>query len=244
MGRKQIKPNYDPEKIQNELVEICRSLCIGDDVCYGREGGSSHSVNASLRKAADELGISVSKVVKLLITGGYYSSDISERIASLYGLGKTIPEIQAELEVSRSTVQSYLPYKKGIYNAKEVSLNAERIRKYRERQACVKRLQEEMSEDVLWESVVAFQGYSFKTMRGLPFFYFLKVGRNGAYNRELIVNRRKESKTLAWSSVRLAFERAKEMKGEEVPKPKALGDIRGISYVYAMFLRWGIVVGK
>ena len=73
------------------------------------------------------------KVIKLLITGCIYSSDICRRINLLYNSGKTIPEIQKRLNVSRATVQAYLPYKKCIYNAKEHSLNAERIRRYRER---------------------------------------------------------------------------------------------------------------
>ena len=105
-------------------------------------------------------------------------------------------------------------------------------------------LRELMTEDALWAAVVAFQDYPFKTMRGLAFSYVLKVGRDGSYNRELIINRRKESKTLAWSSVRLAFEKAKERQGEVISRPKALGDIRGISYVYAMLIRWGIIKGS
>lgn len=195
----------------------------------------------SFRATAEELGISVSKVVKLLITGGYYTSDICENINELYDGGKTVVEIQEILGVCRATVQSYLPYKKGIYNAREISQNAERIRIYRERQSCVERLHTLRDEETLWDATVAFQNYPFHTASKHPAFsYVLKKGRNGAYNRELIVNRMKESKTLAWSSVRLAFEKAKERQGEVVPKPKALGDIRGISYVYAMFLRWGI----
>lgn len=76
---------------------------------------------------------------------------------------------------------------------------------------------------------------------GSFFKYQLKKGRNGQYNRELLVDRRRGSKSLAWSSVRLAFERAMEIQGEVVRRPKDIGDIRGISYIYAMFVRWGIV---
>ena len=56
-----------------------------------------------------------------------------------------------------------------------------------------------------------------------------------------MVNRRQESKTLAWSSVILAFHKALEMRGEVVERPKGLGDIRGISYVYPMLYRFGII---
>ena len=123
----------------------------------------------------------------------------------------------------------------------ETSLNTERIRVYRARVECIARLQEEMTEKRLWEAVIAFQNYRFSTMRGLPFTYTLKIGRSGKYNRELLVSRRKESKTLAWSSLRLAFESAKELQGVTIRRPKDIGDIRGISYFYAMFLKWGII---
>ena len=80
----------------------------------------------------------------------------------------------------------------------------------------------------------------FKTATGLPFQYKLKVGKNGEYNRELLINRREKSKSLAWSSVVLAFENSKRI-SEEVKKPKALGDIRGVSYIYPILWRFGLI---
>ena len=38
----------------------------------------------------------------------------------------------------------------------------------------------------------------------------------------------------------LAFNNIKEY-GEVVSRPKALGDIRGVSYIYAMFYRFGLI---
>ena len=100
-----------------------------------------------------------------------------------------------------------------------------------------------MTEERLWETLVEFQHYPFRTYSGLPFTYTIKVGKNGEYNRELLVSRRKGSKTLAWSSIRMAFARAKELQGSVIRRPKDIGDIRGISYIYAMFLEWGIIIG-
>ena len=74
----------------------------------------------------------------------------------------------------------------------------------------------------------------------LPFRYKLKVGKNGEYNRELMIDRREKSKSLAWSSVVLAFENSKRI-SEEVKKPKALGDIRGVSYIYSILWRFGLI---
>ena len=79
-----------------------------------------------------------------------------------------------------------------------------------------------------------------KTATGLPFRYKLKVGKNGEYNRELLIDRREKSKSLAWSSVVLAFENSKRI-SEEVKKPKALGDIRGVSYIYPILWRFGLI---
>lgn len=82
--------------------------------------------------------------------------------------------------------------------------------------------------------------FTFKTATGLPFRYKLKVGKNGEYNRELLIDRREKSKSLAWSSVVLAFENSKRI-SEEVKKPKALGDIRGVSYIYPILWRFGLI---
>ena len=143
--------------------------------------------------------------------------------------------------MSRATVQSYLPYKKGIYKANEISLNAERIHVFRNRQQAIKNLLSDMSEETLWEAVVAFQKYPFHTVSGLTFDYELKRGRNGDYNKELIVSRRKESKSVVWSSIRLAFLNALMLQDVLIDRPKVLGDIRGISYIYPMLFRFGII---
>ena len=42
------------------------------------------------------------------------------------------------------------------------------------------------------------------------------------------------------SSVVLAFENSKRV-SEEVKKPKALGDIRGVSYIYPILWRFGLI---
>ena len=229
------KPNYDPEKVRNEMIELVREL-------YENESETAaNSKNRTLSSVAGELDISVSKVVKLLITGGAYMPDMARQVNELYESGFTVAEIQSKLNVSRATVQSYLPYRKGIYSAKDTSVNADRIQVYRKRNLCVESLQDSLSEKDLWETVVLFQNYPFYTASGLPFSYVLKKGRDGTFNKELVVNRRQESKTLAWSSVILAFNKALEKQGEVVERPKALGDIRGISYIYPILYRFGII---
>lgn len=91
----------------------------------------------------------------------------------------------------------------------------------------------------LWKCIIAFQGYRFKTISGLPFSYKIKTGRNGELTKELWIDRRESSKSLTWSSVLLAFEKTE---GKPlVKRPKALGDIRGASYIYGMFYRFGLI---
>ncbi|MEE1443436.1 MAG: hypothetical protein UGF43_07425 [Blautia sp.] len=45
---------------------------------------------------------------------------------------------------------------------------------------------------------------------------------------------------MAWSSVLLALRNIKKV-GEVVERPKALGDIRGVTYIYGMFYRFGLI---
>lgn len=84
------------------------------------------------------------------------------------------------------------------------------------------------------------QGYPFKTATGLPFRYQLKIGKNGNWNKEIFIDRRANSKGLTWSSVKLAFEHSRGFDGE-VEKPKALGDIRGVSYIYPLLWTFGLI---
>ena len=63
---------------------------------------------------------------------------------------------------------------------------------------------------------------------------------DGQYTKELWIDRRENSKSLAWSSVLLALNNIKEV-GAVVDRPKALGDIRGVTYIYGMFYRFGLI---
>ena len=143
------------------------------------------------------------------------------------------------LKLSKASVTSYLPYKKGVYfpntaDKEKISVGAERQRRYR----AVRKLRTEPTEEHLWEVVLLYAGVRFKTYSGLPFTYEIRKGRNGQYTKELWIDRRENSKSLAWSSVLLALGHIKKV-GEIVERPKALGDIRGVTYIYGMFYRFG-----
>ena len=103
-----------------------------------------------------------------------------------------------------------------------------------------RKLRTEPTEEHLWEVVLIYQKVKFKTYSGLPFSYEVRKGRNGQYTKELWIDRREKSKSLAWSSVRLAFHNIRE-RGAVVDRPKSLGDIRGVTYIYGMFYRFGLI---
>ena len=74
--------------------------------------------------------------------------------------------------LSRASVHSYLPYTKGIYNAAEISLNAERCRTYKNRQEQIRLLKEIPSEENLWQAVIAFQDYPYSLIGHCFFAYY------------------------------------------------------------------------
>lgn len=226
MARPKKKPLYDAEKIMKELLKAV---------------AESYEETGELKLTAEEFEMSPLKIRKLLIMAGAYNNEVSDKVNELYAAGKTVAEIQRIAGLGKSSVNGYLPYTKAIYKPDVLSLNAERINVFRDRQQTVKVLSADMSEDKLWEAVIAFQRYPFHTATGLPFVYELKKVRNGAYNKELIISRRTESKTVVWSSILLAFKKAVDLQGEIIERPKALGDIRGISYIYPMLYRFGII---
>ena len=102
-------------------------------------------------------------------------------------------------------------------------------------------LKEECTEENLWKCIVVFQEYLFYTSSGLPFQYTLRIGRNGDFTKELFINRRENSKSLSWGSVKIAFEKAMEKPDHFFSRPKDIADVRGISYVYSLLWRFGII---
>ena len=130
---------------------------------------------------------------------------------------------------------------KGVYfpedaDAANISTGAERQRHYR----AVTALKKNPCEETLWNCIVAFRGYQFKTLSGLPFAYRLKKGRGDVFTKELWIDRREGSKSLAWRSILLAYKNINRI-GTVVDRPKALGDIRGVTYIYGMFYRFGLI---
>ena len=216
-GRKKLKPEYDAGKNLKEQMESAVAL---------------YEEDCSLQSIADALALNPIKVRKLLITAGVYESEVAEKVQDTFEEYRETQDYKTSilstaniLKLSKASVTSYLPYRKGVYfpstaEKVKISVGAERQRRYR----AMKR----------WRGDPTEENYS-----GLPFSYEIKKGRNGEYTKELWIDRREKSKSLAWSSIVLAL---KNIKGEVVDRrPKALGDIRGVTYIYGMFYRFGLI---
>ena len=231
-GRKKLKPEYDAGK--NLKEQMASAVALYEEEC-------------SLQFIADALALNHIKVRKLLITAGVYESDVAEKVKNTFeeyretqDYKTSILSTVAALDLSKASVTSYLPYQKGVYypstEKEKISVGAERQRRYR----AMKRWRTDLTKENFWGVVLAYAGVKFKTYSGLPFTYEIKKGRNGEYTKELWIDRREKSKSLAWSSVLLALQNIKKV-GEVVDRPKALGDIRGVTYIYGMFYRFGLI---
>lgn len=232
-GRKPSKPEYSAAKNLTQQMKAATEL---------------YTEKMSLQAIADALSLNPIKARKLLITAGVYKSDTAKLVQQTFGSFRStqsysaaVTSTMSALQLSRPSVTSYLPYEKGVYfpeeaEAANISAGAERQRHYR----AVAALKKNPCEENLWKCVVAFRGYKFKTMSGLPFTYTLKKGRGDEFTKELWIDRREDSKSLAWSSVMLAYHNIGKI-GEVVDRPKALGDIRGVSYIYGLFYRFGLI---
>ena len=205
-GRKKLKPEYDARKNLKEQMESAVAL---------------YEEKCSLQDIADALALNPIKVRKLLITAGVYESEVAKKVQDTFEEYRETQDYKTSilstantLQLSKASVTSYLPYKKGVYfpsttDKEKISVGAERQRRYR----AMKRWRTDPTEENFWGVVLAHAGVKLKTYSGLPFSYEIKKGRNGEYTKELWIDRRENSKSLAWSSVLLTL---KNIKGNVV----------------------------
>ena len=136
--RQKLKPDYDSESIQSDLIET---------VCF------LYSSGKSVRAVGKEMDISPMKVRKILITANAYSTDLSTEIGELYHDGKTVGEIAEMLNMTPANVNSYLPYERIIYNMDEKSVGADRQQRYRDRLRAASMSTSDTSSDTELDSV-------------------------------------------------------------------------------------------
>jgi hypothetical protein len=214
----------------------------------------------SLRSVAEQLGTTVIRTRKLLITAGYFESPLSRSVQKLKAEGKTIEEIGATLRLKPAAVYGYLPYELRPYNLPETTSNADRHKRYRatkKLKAAVDTGNAEKISTALWRCVIIFEGYPFSTSgRGLRsgVEYTYQVSRRGSsggrhyagdsvqgYGNELwvVMAGEKKEKSISRSTVELGFQKYLEVLKAEgaVSGPKKLG-VFGASYLLPLFQRF------
>ena len=165
-GRKKLKPEFDAGKNQKVQMESAVAL-------YDSE--------MSLQAIADELGLNPIKVRKLLITAGVYESDVAEKVKNTFEEYRETQDYKTSilstakaLNLSKASVTSYLPYKKGVYfpstEKEKISVGAERQRRFR----AMKRWRVDPTGENFWGVVLAYAGVKFKTYSGLLFTYEIR----------------------------------------------------------------------
>ena len=257
MGRKQKHPEHiaESQRLMNSLLDEVVNLWTEQE-------------SPELKAIAEEIEFSPAKLRKLLITAGerdnyvYYDSPVAAQIRWLQSEGKTVKEIQEILGLSYTSVQGYLPHSKLVYSLDTMSAECERIRRFRARQKAVEELNVHIGlpdqSVYLWKAVVAFQGYPFTTSGrgnrpGVKFTYEVSHnissgGRHYAgesldgYGNEMWIialpDKVRKEKSISRSTVDLALRTALE---NEIKGPKALGIPGAGSYLYPMFIRFGVI---
>lgn len=231
-GRPRKKPDYDRTEQIDDLLK--KTVDLFGEPFDDRKDRSEDT--PSIRDVAQAMNTTPLKIRKILITTGHYSTDLSRKVQSLREQGCSIQQIMKQTGLKRAPVHAYLPYSKGSYNLSEPTLYAEHGKAYRKRKNVCERLRWKLDspdvEEYLWDAIVAFADYPFKTETGLPMKYTVEGG-------EIFFNRKEKSVTRA--TVVRAFNRARQIQKTEgrISDPKKLGTF-GASYLYPIFLRFGV----
>lgn len=218
------KKNYDEEKQMAQLLK-----CVDD--CFTQTG--------EIRATAEELGISSIKVKKLLITSGKLEYEETRQIQRLLAYGKKLSEIQQELGLKKSSINSYLPYSKVPYKESEISANAERCDLYRKRRAAIEQIHDSES---LWKCMTLFQRYKFYTIEKTGFIYEVEEHGTNAENNWIIIDQ--EEMIVPYLDVLEAYNQIGHMDEGEIPAIKKMEDFgnwKGTKYLYSIFYRFGLI---
>ncbi len=206
---------------------------------------------------AEEFGISRIKVRKILITTGDLTYPETRQIQELLAASNQMTEVCDILKMAPSTVNSLLPYSKGVYGL-DVSAAADRTEVYRARKAAVEELKDAVKcgdwSLELWKAICIFAGYPFSTSGrsgkgGIKFKYTVSTpGGSGGrhydgecvdgYGNEMWIDGKEKS--ISRSTVERAMKTAMEREGK-VPGPKALNVPGAHSYLYPIFVRFGVI---
>lgn len=214
----------------------------------------------SLRSVAEQLGTTVIRTRKLLITANYFTSPTATTVQRMKAEGKSIEEIGAALRLKPAAVYGYLPYENLAYNLPETTSNADRHKRYRATKKLKMAVDTDNAEKIsaaLWRCVCIFENYPFSTSgrgtsSGVEYTYQVShtpsaSGRHydgnsiSGYGNELwiVKDGEKREKSISRSSVELGFKKYLEVIEKEgtITGPKKLG-VFGASYLLPLFQRF------
>lgn len=252
MGYMSKKKITNPDGAMEELIERAKTLAV-EPFTPDRDASLP-----SLRSVATELGTTVIRARKLLITADYFTSPTASAVQKMIAEGKSVDEICTALHLKPSAVYGYLPYEVRPYNLPETTTNADRHKRYR----ATRKLQSYIQESngvfdshtsvLLWHCVVIFQNYPFSTLGrngkgSVKFTYTVSAERKlGGRHYEgesvegfgneiwVVIDGVKKEKSISRSSVDLAFQKYLE---KDITGPKQLG-VFGASYLLPLFQRF------
>lgn len=225
---------------------------------------ASHKSLAAFQRELEEvhdLKLSISKILKVLITGGLWSTERTREVAELYenyteaGMTReaAIKETAEELEISVQMVCMSLPYDRVVYELDEKSSNARRCDRARE-----KRKNGDEWRLELWRNVIYHIGEKFVTSGrgsrpGVEFSYTVSApGGSGGrkysgpavegYGNEIWISTggSVKKKSIGRSTVERAYTVVQESEGK-ITGPRALGVPGAGSYLFALFSALGII---
>ena len=261
MGRKPKHPEHKQQaaNLMNDLLDGVVEIWSG-------------MKEPQLGVVAEELEMSAAKVRKLLITAGvrdgetYYSSPMADNVLRLWKEKKSVAEISTETGLSISSVIGYLPHSKIIYSLDTLSTEAERIKLFRSRKAAVGELILHIDlpdvSEYLWKCVCLFENYPFTTSgrgkehKNATKFRYTVTRSTGAggrhysgvdipgYGNEIWIDGKEKS--ISRSTVDLAYRNGRKEQESFgfVSGPRKLGVPGSRSYLYAMFLRFGVITSE
>lgn len=96
------------------------------------EIGRCYNAGLSVNEISDRTEISEDKITKILVTQGVFENDIYRQIKLLREKGVNDSVIADRLGLQKSSMNRYTPYTKGIYNLKNPSENAAKLRAWRQ----------------------------------------------------------------------------------------------------------------
>ena len=264
MGRKQKHPEHKEraEALMNELLDGVVALWTSEEEPELKAIAEDVEISpAKLRK----LLITAAERDQT----PYFSSPTAEAVLRMSREGKSVAEIQETLGLSYTSVQGYLPHK-SVYGLDTMSSECERIRLFRARKKAVEELAVHLhfpdANVYLWKCVVAFHGYPFTTSgrgsrEGVKFTYEVsKSGSAGGRHYEseqvegngnemwiiTLPDKIRKEKSISRSTVDLALKNALAVQEQEsfVSGPKKLNVPGAGSYLYPMFVRFGVITSS